>query len=237
MKDIIGAIEKEKEYISYRMKGEEPYHWVDAVKEFGFETLGEFHMAKQEYELSLIDFKLVKTSTMLAMTEVLKAVASKEPTVILVDIDQTVVFPRNDAEYDKEYCIEHNIPILQVPSNGNGALVSLAGDLGLGICIPKPSNITVEYLLGGVIKILQKHTNKTVYNEGNDIMVDGKKVCGFAFVDTPDVFMAMSPISLVEKSDLISTICLKKRQKTPSYIDFVDRKTFKQEVLEWLQAQ
>ena len=32
--DIIGAMNKEREYLSFRMKGEEPYHLVDAVKEY-----------------------------------------------------------------------------------------------------------------------------------------------------------------------------------------------------------
>jgi hypothetical protein len=49
MKDIIGAMAKEREYLSFRMKGEEPYHFVDAVKEFGFESLREYFDARFDH--------------------------------------------------------------------------------------------------------------------------------------------------------------------------------------------
>lgn len=237
MKDIKRAIEIEKEYLSYRMKGEEPFHLVDAVKECGFESLEEYFEGKHDYKFKNLNFKLIEADTVQSILEVLKIIATKKEAVIMVDIDRTVVFPRNNAEYNKEYCKENSILVLPVQTSGNGALVSLAGDLGVGICVPKEVGITYEYILDGFIKILRKYTDKNVYNEGNDIMIDGKKVCGFAFFNTPNVIMAISPISLTEKSELISKICLKKQQKTPDYIDFIDRSTLKQEVLEWLQVR
>ena len=35
MYDIVKAIEKEKNYISYRLQGKEPYHLKDALKDHG----------------------------------------------------------------------------------------------------------------------------------------------------------------------------------------------------------
>lgn len=237
MSDIVKAIEKEKEYITFRMKGEEPFHLADAIKEFGFESLGEYFKAKQDHEFTSMNFNVIETTTLNAIADVVKAIATKKPTVVIVDINQTVVFPRNDAEYDKEYCIKHGIPILPVPTSGNGALVSLAGDLGVGICVPKNCSITHEYILDGFINIFRKYTDKPVYNEGNDIMCDGKKVCGFAFFNTPDVIMAISPISLTNKSELIAKICMKKQTKIPSYIDFITRDELRMEVSAWLKIQ
>lgn len=236
MSDIIKAIEKEKEYLAYRMKGEEPFHLVDAIKECGFNSLSEYYKAKTDYSFNLLKFDVVKPSTLQSIVEVAKAVASGKPTVVMVDIDRTVVFPRNNAEYNKQYCLEHLIPVLPVPTVGNGALVSTAGDLGVGICVPKTLNVSYEYILDGFIKIFRKYTSKNVYNEGNDIMCDGKKVCGFAFFNTPSAIMVISPVSLADKADLISKICLKEQVKTPGYIDFIDRDTLRQEVFEWLQC-
>lgn len=234
MGDIVKAIEKEKEYLQYRMKGEEPFHLVDAVKECGFESLSEYFEEKRNYEFNSMKFNIVETSTLNSIVEVLKAITSQKPTVVMVDIDQTVIFPRKDAEYNKEYCLSNGIPILPVQANGNGTLVSTAGDLGVGICVPKIKGATYEYILDGFINIFRKYTDRNVENEGNDIMIDGKKVCGFAFYETKYVIMAITPISFSDKAELIKNICLKKQQKTPSYIDFMSRETLRQEVSKWL---
>lgn len=235
MSNIAKAIEKEKEYLSHRMNGKEPFHLVDAIRECGFESLKDYFDAKRDYEFETLGFEVVEPTTLKAIVEVVKAVAAKKPTVVMVDIDRTVVFPRNDAEYDRGYCSEHNIPVLPVPTAGNGALVSLAGDLGIGICVPKMEGISLEYILDGMIRIFRKYTDKPVYNEGNDIMYDGKKVCGFAFFQTSDVVMVISPVSLTEKNELISKICKKKQTKIPGYIDFMTRDELRDEVKKWLK--
>lgn len=237
MSNIVKAIEKEKEYLSYRMKGQEPYSLQDALKECGFDSLDEYFKAKRKYEFRSLGFKVVETSTLNAIVEVVKAIFAGKPAVVMVNIDQTVVFPRGEAEYDKDYCITHGIPILAVPTAGNGALVSCAGDLGVGICVPKNKEFTPEFIIDGFINIFRKYTDKPVYNEGNDIMCDGKKVCGFAFFKTPSILMLASPISLTEKSELISKICKKKQTKIPGYIDFMTRDELRREVSEWLQFQ
>lgn len=237
MKDIKRAMEIEKEYQMHRLNGELPFVLADKMKEYGFETLGEYFDAKRDYNFDSLNFNVVETTPLKAIGEVLNAIATKQPTVIMVDIEQTVVWPRKNAEYNEGYCIENNIPILHIPSAGNGTLVSLAGDWGVGICVPKMNGVSYEYILDGFVKIFRRYTDKTVKNEGNDIMVDDKKVCGFAFFETPDVIMAISPVSIVEKSELISKICLKKQQKIPSHIDFMDRETLKQEVSKWLSIQ
>ena len=237
MADIVKAIEKEQEYLSYRMKGEEPYSLQDALKEYGFESLDEYFKAKRKYEFRGLGFKVAETSTLNAIVEVGKAIVAGKPAVVMVNIDQTVVFPRSNAEYDREYCNTHGIPILAVPTAGNGALVSCAGDLGVGICVPKNKEFTPEFIIDGFISIFRKYTDKPVYNEGNDIMCDGKKVCGFAFFRMPNVLMLISPISLTEKSELISKICKKKQTKIPGYIDFMTRDELRREVAEWLRIK
>lgn len=237
MADIVKAIEKEKEYLSYRMKGEEPFHLVDAIKECGFDSLSEYVKEKKAHDFKALGFSIVEAPTLNAIAEVVKAIATKKPAVVMVNIDRTVVFPRNDAEYDKDYCLANGIIVLPVSTAGNGALVSVSGDLGVGICIPKNKGFTYKDILDGFINIFRKYTDKSIYNEGNDIMCDGKKICGFAFFNTPNVIMAISPISLTEKSELISKICMKTQTKIPGHIDFVDRDTLRQEMFKWLQSQ
>lgn len=236
MADIVKAIEKEKEYLSYRMKGQESFHLIDAIKECGFENLDDYFKTKKEFEFGQLKFNIVEADTLSAITEVLKAIDTKQATVVMVDIDRTVVFPSDHAEYNAEYCIKNKIPILPVHTNGNGALVATDGDLGIGVCIPKINNIKYEDILEGLIKIFRKYTDKDICNDGNDLMYNGKKVCGFTFYSTDDVVMAITPISLSDKSELISKICKKKQTKVPGYVDFIDRTSLRQEVAKWLQV-
>ena len=62
MRDILEAIQKEKEYLSFRMKDEEPYHLVDAVKEYGYNSLDEYFAAKRRYEISHTPVVKVKSA-------------------------------------------------------------------------------------------------------------------------------------------------------------------------------
>lgn len=234
MSDVAKAIKKEQEYLSYRMKNKEPFHLIDAVKECGFESLNEYFAAKKEHMFSHQGFELIECPMLSAIDKVMEIQNTGKATVLLVNIDSTVVFPRDSAEYDKDFCDNNNIPILPVHFAGNGALVSTAGDLGIGICAPKSDGITVEFILDGFINIFSKYTDKPVYNDGNDIMVDGYKVCGFAWYITDDTIMTITPVSLTEKSELISAICRKEQNKVPSYIDFISREQLREEVSKWL---
>lgn len=237
MADIVKAIEIEKEYIEYRMKGEEPFHLIDAVKECGFETLEEFFKAKKQHAITRLDFEFIETTPFKAIDEVMKAIALKKPAVIMVNIDHTVVWPTKSEEYDKDYCIAEGLPLLPTGTETGGALVSTPGDLGIGICLPRSIEADVETIADMLVSIFRKHTDKDVRNDGNDVMVGGFKVCGITYYETADVFMAITPISITEKRGLVSKVCLKAREKEVGYIDFMGRDKIREEVSEWLRGR
>lgn len=238
MKDIVKAIEKEQEYLNYRMKGEEPFHLVDAVKECGFESLEEYFETKTKYEFESIDFRrIVASSPQACVTDIFNVISGKENAVIFVDIDHTLVWTQVNSSCNDEYCTAQHIPIIPVGANGTGTLVSTPNDFGIGICIRQKANMNLTFLVNGFVNIFKKYTDKEIVNQGNDIMYDGKKVCGFTWYNTNDMFMIISPISFSEKADLVSTICTNKPQiKQVGYIDFMDRDMLKREVEEWLQV-
>ena len=235
MKDIVRAIELEKEYIEHRLKGEEPFHLIDAVRECGFESLNEYFAAKPLYDLQQMSFKVIEVSPFGAIAEVNKAISEKEPTLIFVDIDSTVVWPTNRAEYNAQYVESENLPLLFTGSDGNGTLVSTPGDLGIGICIPGGKAETLSVVANGLVNILSRYTDKPVYNSGNDVIVDGRKVCGISSYLTEDVFMAITPVSLTEKLDLVKQICVKPMVKEVGHIDFMSRDELRWEGTQWLQ--
>ena len=238
MKDIEKAIDIEKHYLECRMKGEYPFHLVDKIKECGFESLEEYFKIKNDYNFNSIYFELIDaTSPQLCVKDIFNVITQKKNAVIFVDIDSTLVWTQINSGCNVEYCLENNIPIIPVGANGTGTLVSTPNDFGIGIGIHKNSRFDLAYIINGFIEIFRKYTDKEVVNQGNDIMYDGKKVCGFTFYDTSSMFMVISPISFSEKAELVSNICIKPQVKQVGYIDFMDREMLKQEVSAWLRVQ
>ncbi len=236
MQDIIGAIEKEKEYLSFRMRGEEPYHLVDAVKEYGFENLEEYFEAKRDYEFSQLEFEIIDTTPEKAISDVLGCIERKKTAVLLAVTDKTLVWNGNNSEFNESYCEECGIPIYPLYTNG-GTIVSTPGDLNIGICFPEIKKLGSHYILKRFAEIFKKYTQKDMSVQGNDVIVDGVKVLGSSSYRKNGMFVFITPVSLSEKGDLISEICLKHSTKQPGHIDFMDAATLREEVERWLRVQ
>jgi hypothetical protein len=235
MSDIVKAIEKEKEYISYRMKGQEPFHLVDAIKECGFESLEKYFEAKSIYEFSNLSFEVIETTPSKAIEDVMDVMAKRKTAVLFADTERTIVWNGNNSAFNETYCAECNIPIYQLQTGG-GTIVSTAGDLNIGICVPQELG-NAQIVLNGLAKILRKYTDMAVEVVDNDILVGGYKVVGSSTYNINGMFMFITPVSLSEKSELIRNICKKHSVKQHRHIDFMDNTTLRQEVAEWLRVQ
>jgi hypothetical protein len=234
--DIIGAMNKEREYLSFRAKGEEPYHWADAVKEYGFESLSEYFEAKRNYQFSQLKFEVIETPPNKAIADIMAMMDAKKTAILFVETDKTLVWNGNQGEYDTSYCEECGIPIYPIGAGG-GTIVSTPGDLNIGICFPSIFGVDASYILEGFAKIFRKYTYKLVEVSGNDVLVGGVKVLGSSVYGNKDVFMFVTSVSLSDKSDLICQICLKHSTKQPGYVDFLNKEQLRQEVLKWITAQ
>jgi lipoate-protein ligase A len=235
MSDIVKAIEKEKEYVSYRMKGQEPFHLVDAIKECGFESLEEYFEAKSIYEFSNLSFEVIETTPSKAIEDVMDVMAKRKTAVLFADTERTIVWNGNNSTFNERYCEECDIPIYPLQTGG-GTIVSTVGDLNIGICVPQDLG-NVQIVLNGLAKIFSKHTDMVVEVDGNDILVGGYKVVGSSTYNINGMFMFITPVSLSEKSELIRNICKKHSVKQHRHIDFMDNTTLRQEVAEWLRVQ
>lgn len=238
MNDIVSALEKEKEYIEYRIKGQEPFHLLDAIRECGFEDLEKYFEAKKNHEFRSIPFKVIDAvSPQACVADIVDVITHRKNAVIFVPINHTVVWTQLNSGCNTEYCITNSIPIIPVGANGTGTLVSTQNDFGIGICMYKDDRYDLDYIVNGFVNIFRKYSDKEIVNQGNDIMYEGKKICGFTYYNTNNMFMVISPISFSEKADLVANICTNKPQiKQVGYIDFMDRATLRMEVEEWLQV-
>ena len=233
MKNINKAIEVEKEYLSYRMKGEYPYHLVDRIRECGFESLDEYFKEKNDYEFNKETFEVIETTPIKAIADIFTTVTSKKTALLMADTITTIVWLGDDSPYDREFCIKNNIPVLPLRTKG-GTIVSTKGDLNIGICMPEKYGIDHLYILNGLANIFRKYTDKEIVIDGNDILVDGYKVLGSSTYSISGMFVFITPVSLTEKTELIQNICQKMSTKTPSHMDFITAEQLRQEVRSWL---
>ena len=232
MSDILGAIEKEREYLSYRMKNEEPFHLVDAVKEFGFESLKEYFDAKRDYLFSQLRFEVVEATAPEAIGVIQSTLTQGKTALLFAKTDFTLVWNGNGGSVNEEYCTECGIPIYPYYTGG-GTIVSTAGDLNIGICYSQNDLLDSRYILKKFADLFRKYTNKAVLISGNDPLVGGIKMLGSATYLKNGMFMFVTSVSLSEKEELISAICEKHSTKQPGHIDFIDADTLRQEVEQW----
>lgn len=236
MKDLEKAIKKEQEYLSYRMKDEEPFHFIDAVKECGFESIDEYFKAKKLQKFQALSFEKIETNPLEAIPQALEIVKNKKTAIFFADTLFTIIWNGNGSEYNKEYCIEHSIPIIPFQTGG-GTIVSTKGDLNIGICFPKEFDYSIDDILNGFTNIFRKYTDKKIEVQGNDIIIDDYKVMGSAVYKSSTMLLFMTSISMSDKSEIIENVCLKQSKKIPGYIDFMSNKELRQEVVEWLQIK
>ena len=233
MGDIISAMAREQLYLNYRLEGKEPFHLIDAVKEFGFASLEEYFSAKREYEFNRLEFDVIETAPERAISDVFAAISGRRTAVLFADTNDTIIWNGDNSEFNESYCNECGIPVYPLQTGG-GTIVSTAGDLNIGICIPSSVGADERFLLSGLADIFRKYTDKPVEVAGNDILVGGYKAIGSSSYRSNEMFVLITPVSLSEKAELIARICTKHSEKQPRHIDFMDRETLRMEVLRWL---
>lgn len=229
MNNILKAIEKEKEYLSYRMNGKEPFHLVNAIKEYGFESLDEYFKAKKYYEISCLPFEIIETTPDQAISEVLGVIAEKKTAMLFAVTDKTLVWNGNGSTFNDHFCEVCGIPVYPLHTGG-GTIVSTKGDLNIGICVPEQMGMDARFILERFADIFRKHTDKTVEVSGNDVLVDGCKVLGSSTYNTNGMFAFITTVSFSDKTELIAYICTKHSEKQPSHIDFMSSAALRQEV-------
>ena len=236
MADIVKAIEKEKEYLAYRMEGLEPFHLVDAIKECGFDSLDKYFKTKTEYLFNILNFAYIEKAPSECIDYFFQMMNEKKTGVVFIDSNETFVFSGESKPYNAEYCEANNIPVYPLYTRG-GAIVSTEGDFSIGICYPEINAIDVQFILGKLKEIFSE-TMSNVEVSGNDILLDGKKICGSIMYRQNEMKCFACHFSFKDNSELIKQICgVSSSVKIPTTIDGLPVDMFKKAVREWLRVQ
>ncbi len=219
---------------------EEPIPFVDQILELGYSSLQMFFDEKVEYEMqSILHGNVYSVSPANAMPTLRTLVLNNEYGIVSVYTDETCVHHGGDPSktLNVDYCAQHNIPIYSYDSFG-GNIVATEGDYSIALVVPQSIDISAEFVLNHTRAILEKYF-KHVDIQGNDIMIDNKKVCGATSFGTNDIFFLIYHFSMSDKAELIHTICGDPTsEKTPGYIDtsILSTQKLMEEMLLWLQG-
>ena len=233
MTNIAKAIAKEKEYLAYRRKGEEPFHLVDAVKQCGFDSLTDYFKAKIEHTFNSLKFSFVEKKPSECIDYFFTMMNTKDTGVVFIDSDETFVFSGESKPYNAEFCEANNIPIYPLYTKG-GAIVSTEGDFSIGICFPEYVGVDVFFILSHLKNIFSKYMDGVTVN-GNDLLVNGEKICGSIMYHQNGMKCFACHFSFKDNYELINKICnISGSIKTPTYISGLTVASFKEELRKWL---
>ena len=116
------------EYLSYRMKGKEPFHLVDAVKECGFNSLDEYFAAKRKYEVS--QMSIVKIASKDAAATIQDFIANKKHGFAYCVHDEKLCFVAGADAVNEDACAEFGYHVIFTQHTG-GAVVVNKGDISV----------------------------------------------------------------------------------------------------------
>lgn len=236
MKNIKEAIELEKQYIQFRLEGKEPFSFANEIKKLGFANLNDYYNAKLDYQISELEFSVEETSPLEAAALIMSYMRQKKNGILLMDTHEVIAYC-GSKDFNREYCIENNIPIIDYYSNG-GTMIASENEFNIGLVMPPLEGLTSNYILQKIKNILDEYYDEgEVVVDNNDILINGKKVCGATVYPTSEIFGFTAQFSFDDKSELISKICYPSESgsnKEPGFIDKLTRKELREKILLWL---
>lgn len=239
MKDIGKAIEAEKEYIQLNLQGEQP-NIHDFLDKWGYSDLEEFHNDKVEYQLKNLDWTVIEQPK-IDLSLVTWNIKDEVPSCgYAIDTGEKYAFVRNGYENENEL-IKRGFTIVKLGYNAtnetssSGLILSFDGDFRLYLLIPKYIDVLDNMFLKKLNEyFIQIGLDSVV--DGNDILVDNKKVCGSASFKAGGMKVFVYQVTFTDHLDEINEIC-GKRNKIPGFIpqDVLTAYQLKDKFLEWIQ--
>ncbi len=142
-----------------------------------------------------------------------------------------------DKVFDYDLAKELNVLPVELNYVG-GTILGSCKDLSIIIVFPRIMDVDHEFIISNITNIISKYVPNTTYN-GNDILVDDKKVSGSMMRQNEVSTIWAAQISFEDYSKYIAKLCYKPPIKKPSYIDsnLITRDDLEHEILNWLRKE
>lgn len=233
MKDLSNAIKEEKKYIADKLAGTNT-SLPARLSQYGYSNLTEYFHDKREYLFSQWTPEVVYIDVATLTTELEKAIKEEKYGIYISVSNGLYAFHGTDV-IDYELCENLDVCVAELYHQG-GTIIGSNADFGIEIVAPVSIGLDNDYIVNKFHEIINKYVDN-VTMDGNDILVDGKKVMGSMRRNVGKVFVWAAQVSFADYNDIIVQVCNKQSIKKPSYIDSkkLSRNQLEKEVLAWLQ--
>jgi lipoate-protein ligase A len=142
---------------------------------------------------------------------------------------------RGNTEIDTEYCDLNNMTIYDL-HYGGGPLIGSDRDLSFGFILPEQfDSFLFGFKILDILANLLKSKGLDAKVHGNDILVNGRKVCGTFSKKVGNRYVWCAQISFRSYAKHITKLCPKslKSTKIPSYIpsDIITKDELKESII------
>ena len=206
------------------------------LKQFGFDCLSEYYDKKRELLFSrwipqvyYIDIKDYAT-----VTE--DAIVNGKYGIYISTGDGIHAYHGSEP-IDMELCESLGVRIVDLNYVG-GTIIGSAKDLSIIMVCPAYIGMNHPTIINKYCEIIGKYV-PNVSRNGNDILVNGDKVCGSMTREVGNTFVWAAQVTFDDYSDIISKVCNKPQYKKPNYIDssMLTRNELEDEIVAWLQKR
>lgn len=235
MKDLISAMKEEKLYIVDR-KNNINTSLPERLIPYGYGDLTEYFNDKREYLFNQWIPEIIYINVKTLTTELEKAIREEKYGVYISVSDGLYAFHGTDT-IDYELCENLGVYVAELYHQG-GTIIGSNADLGIEIVAPLSIGLDSSYILNKFYEVIRRYVDNVTI-DGNDILIDGKKVMGSMRRNVGNVFVWAAQVSFCDYTDIILQICNKKSDKKPSCIDInqLSKDKLEEEIISWLQKQ
>lgn len=139
-----------------------------------------------------------------------------------------------EQDVHKDFCKKNNIPTFYINRDG-GAIVLFPGNIAID-AVYTTTSYQIEFDFLSAFKHFLKDKGIEAVIDGNDLMVDDKKIIGTIGQVLPEPFLGLTyigiSISINSDADLINKICTKPMVKIPGALSNYGITT--EEVMDWV---
>ena len=232
--NIERAVRLEK---NYNLNDSDEYsRFVNVLRSLSIASFAEYVKAKRAYlrQMWIPEIYRVDISEYAAVTE--DAIVNGNYG-IYISYGEGIHAYHGNQPIDYDLCESLGVRVVELGYEG-GTIIGSEADLSIILVAPVDIGYNHEMIIGKYLEVISKYVPGTTI-DGNDILVDGNKVCGSMNRTVGNSYVWAAQVSFANYSEYIAQICTKPPVKTPSFINSeqLSRDTLESEILAWLRKE
>lgn len=221
-----------------RSEGKLSYNNIaELIKPLGFSRVPQYYEMKRKYLFKdwQPEFIYVKAAK---FVETIKDAIENGKYGVYIPVSLEGIHAwHGDIAIDYNLCKDLGVQIYELDSHGD-TIIGSEKDLSILIIAPTEFGLTDQFINDEIVKFLSEYLVNVSWC-GNDILLDGKKICEttLRYLDTATVWTGQ--FSFADYSEYIELICNKNSAKEPYYIDEsrLSKETLEKAFYRWLRTE